>query len=58
MFGSVLDSARRMSLHTLRWFLDFVFMDARPENLASQRQVVANWTTITEAFLLKSVYES
>ena len=47
-----------MSLHTLKGFLDFVFADARSENPASQRLVVANWTRITEAFLLSSGYES
>ena len=31
-----------MPLHTLRRFLDFVFINARSENPASQRQVVAN----------------
>ena len=47
-----------MSLHTLRQFLDFVFMDARSENPASQRWVVANRTRIMEGFLLSSGYVS
>ena len=47
-----------MSLHTLKGFLDFAFMDARLENPASRRFVVANRTRIKQAFLLSTGYES